>query len=276
MNSLSLAFIGGGNMATALASGLAGKVCAAGDIHVLEINEAAHAAWQARGMSVAAEPGEKLRASKVWVYAVKPQMMREAVAQTKPWLAPDTLVISIAAGLRADTLSGWLGEPGQPWQRLVRCMPNTPALVGAGITGLASMPGVTEADRALSESLLKSVGDVVWVDGDAGLDAVTALSGSGPAYVFLMMEALTAGGQAVGLTEAQARQLALATVAGAAKLAGESSDTPAVLREKVTSKGGTTFAALEVFRQAGFTQIVQEAMEAAARRSRELAEEFGK
>jgi len=116
----------------------------------------------------------------------------------------------------------------------------------------------------------------VWVDGDAGLDAVTALSGSGPAYVFLLMEALAAGGQAVGLTEAQARQLAQATVAGAAKLAGESSDTPAVLREKVTSKGGTTAAALDVFRQAGFAKIVQEAMEAAARRSRELADEFGK
>lgn len=276
MENITLAFIGGGNMATALASGLAGKVCAAGDIHVIDVNEAGHAAWRARGMTVASAPGEMLRRSKVWVYAVKPQQMREAVRQSQPWLAPDTLVISIAAGLRADTLAGWLGGPGQPWRRLVRCMPNTPALVGAGITGLAATPGVTEADRELAGRLLQSVGEVVWVDGDAGLDAVTALSGSGPAYVFLLLEALAAGGQALGLTEAQARQLAQATVAGSAKLAGQSSDTPAVLREKVTSKGGTTAAALDVFRQAGFADTVRAAMDAAARRSRELAEEFGK
>lgn len=276
MDNLTLAFIGGGNMAAALASGLAGKICAAGDIHVIDINEAGHEAWRARGMTTAARPDEALRRCKAWVYAVKPQHMREAVLQSKPWLAPDTLIISIAAGIRADTLAGWLGEPGKPWQRLVRCMPNTPALVGAGMTGLAAMPGVTEADRALAARLLQSVGEVVWVDGDAGLDAVTALSGSGPAYVFLLLEALAAAGRSVGLTEAQAHQLAQATVAGAAKLAGQSTDTPAVLREKVTSKGGTTAAALEVFKQAGFADIVRDAVQAAARRSRELAEEFGK
>ena len=276
MENLTLAFIGGGNMANALATGLAGKVCAPGDIHVIDVNEAGHEAWRARGMTAASGPSEALRRCKAWIYAVKPQQMREAVAQTKPWLAPDTLIVSIAAGIKADTLAGWLGEPGKPWERLVRCMPNTPALVGAGMTGLAAMPGVSPADRELAARLLQSVGEVVWVDGDAGLDAVTALSGSGPAYVFLLLEALAAGGQAVGLTEAQARQLAQATVAGAAKLAGESSDTPAVLREKVTSKGGTTAAALDVFQQAGFAGIVQKAMEAAARRSRELAEEFGK
>jgi pyrroline-5-carboxylate reductase len=276
MDKLRLAFIGGGNMATALASGLAGKVCAAGDIHVIDLNEAGHAAWQARGATVATAPDEALRGCNVWIYAVKPQHMREAVAQSRPWLTADTLVVSIAAGLRADTLSGWLGEPGKPWERLVRCMPNTPALVGAGITGLAALPGVTPADRELAGRLLSSVGEVVWVDGDAGLDAVTALSGSGPAYVFLLMEALIAGGQAVGLNAEQSRQLALATVAGAAKLAGLSEDSPAVLREKVTSKGGTTAAALDVFKQAGFIDTVREAMEAAARRSRELAEEFGK
>jgi pyrroline-5-carboxylate reductase len=276
MENLTLAFIGGGNMANALATGLAGKVCAPGDIHVIDVNEAGHEAWRARGMTAASAPSETLRRCKAWIYAVKPQHMREAVEQSKPWLAPDTLIVSIAAGIKADTLAGWLGEPGKPWERLVRCMPNTPALVGAGMTGLAAMPGVSPADRELAARLLQSVGEVVWVDGDAGLDAVTALSGSGPAYVFLLLEALAAGGQAVGLTEAQARQLAQATVAGAAKLAGESSDTPAVLREKVTSKGGTTAAALDVFQQAGFAGIVQKAMEAAARRSRELAEEFGK
>lgn len=276
MEKLTIAFIGGGNMATALACGLAGKVCAAGDIHVIDVNEAALAAWRARGATASTAPDEALSRANVWVYAVKPQMMREAVTATRPFLSPDTLIVSVAAGLRAETLSAWLGEPGKPWQRLVRCMPNTPALVGAGITGLAAMPGVGEADRQLVERLLQSVGDVVWVDGDAGLDAVTALSGSGPAYVFLFLEALIAGGLKVGLDEEQARKLAFATVAGAAKLAISSSDTPAVLREKVTSKGGTTAAALRVFNDAGFAGLVERAMLAAAQRSRELADEFGK
>ncbi|SUV84695.1 pyrroline-5-carboxylate reductase [Bordetella pertussis] len=188
----------------------------------------------------------------MWVYAVKPQHMREAVAGTRPWLRPDTLIVSVAAGIRADTLAGWLGEPGQPWQRLVRCMPNTPALVGAGMTGLAALPGVTPQDRELAGQLLTSVGEVVWVDGDAGLDAVTALSGSGPAYVFLFIEALIAGGRAVGLTDEQARQLALGTLAGATRLAAQSDEPPAVLRERVTSKGGTTAAALDVYAQGDF------------------------
>jgi pyrroline-5-carboxylate reductase len=275
MKSLTIAFIGGGNMATALASGLAG-MCAASDIHVVDPSEAGLAAWRERGMSAAAAPDEKLRASRVWIYAVKPQQMREAVAATRPWLGEDTLVISVAAGLRADTLADWLGEPGHPWQRLVRCMPNTPALVGAGVTGLAALPGVGQADRELAASLLQSVGEAVWVADDAALDAVTALSGSGPAYVFLFLESLIAGGLKVGLDANQARRLALGTLAGAAKLAAQSDDAPSVLREKVTSKGGTTAAALAVFEQADFTGLVERAMQAAAQRSRELAEEFGK
>ncbi|WP_459618502.1 pyrroline-5-carboxylate reductase [Bordetella sp. 2513F-2] len=274
-NSLSIAFIGGGNMAAALASGLAGKVCPADRIHVIDVNPAAHEAWRARGMSVAGAGDATLAGCRVWIYAVKPQQMRDAVAATRQWLQSGTLVISVAAGLRADTLAGWLGEPGAPWQRLVRCMPNTPALVGAGVTGLAALPAVTADDRALAEQLLRSVGEVVWVADDAALDAVTALSGSGPAYVFLFLEAMIAGGLAVGLDEAQARQLALGTFAGATRLAAQSDDPPAVLRERVTSKGGTTAAALDVFGQAGFQDIVRRAMEAAARRSRELAQEFG-
>lgn len=263
-------------MAAALASGLAGKVCPAANIHVVDINADSHAGWRARGMSAAAAPDATLAGCRVWVYAVKPQHMREAVAGTRPWLRPDTLIVSVAAGIRADTLAGWLGEPGQPWQRLVRCMPNTPALVGAGMTGLAALPGVTPQDRELAGQLLTSVGEVVWVDGDAGLDAVTALSGSGPAYVFLFIEALIAGGRAVGLTDEQARQLALGTLAGATRLAAQSDEPPAVLRERVTSKGGTTAAALDVYAQGDFAGLVERAMQAAARRSRELAEEFGR
>ena len=275
-NELSIAFIGGGNMAAALASGLAGKVCAAGNIHVIDINQDAHAAWQARGMTTAVAPDEALARCRVWVFAVKPQNMKDVVASTRQWLREDTLVVSVAAGIRADTLAGWLGTPDAPFGRLVRCMPNTPALVGAGMTGLAALGGVSDADRELAASLLSTVGDVVWVDGDAALDGVTALSGSGPAYVFLFLEALVAGGQKVGLTADQAKQLALGTLAGATRLAAESPEPLSTLRERVTSKGGTTAAALDAFGAAGFAGVVEEAIAAAARRSRELAEEFGK
>ena len=275
-NQLSIAFIGGGNMAAALASGLAGKVCPAGNIHVIDINAEGHAAWQARGMTTATAGDETLARARVWIYAVKPQNMRDVVASTRQWLSADTLVISVAAGLRADTLAEWLGTPGAPWRRLVRCMPNTPALVGAGMTGLAALDGVDAADRELAARMLGSVGEVAWVADDAALDAVTALSGSGPAYVFLFLEALIEAGQSLGLSAEQARQLALGTFAGATKLAAESDDGPGVLRERVTSKGGTTAAALGVFNDADFRGLVGRALEAAARRSRELAQEFGK
>jgi len=273
---LSIAFIGGGNMASALASGLAGKTCPAGNLHAIDPTPAVQDAWRARGASAAGAADAALQACRVWIYAVKPQQLREAVAATRAWLQPGTLVISVAAGIRADTLSVWLGEPGSPWQNLVRCMPNTPALVGAGVTGLAALPGVDRAGRELAERLLGSVGQVVWVDDDAALDAVTALSGSGPAYVFLFLEALIAGGVAVGLSPEQARQLALGTLDGATRLAAQSDDPPSVLRERVTSKGGTTAAALQVFQQADLAAIVRQAVEAAAQRSRELASEFGK
>ncbi|GAB1579154.1 pyrroline-5-carboxylate reductase [Bordetella petrii] len=273
---LTIAFIGGGNMATALASGLAGKTCPAANLHVVDPTAAAQEAWRSRGASAAATPDAALQACRVWIYAVKPQQLREAVVASRAWLQPGTLVISVAAGIRADTLAGWLGEPGSPWQNLVRCMPNTPALVGAGVTGLAALPGVDQAGRELAERLLSAVGQVVWVADDAALDAVTALSGSGPAYVFLFLESLVAGGVAAGLSPEQAHQLALGTLAGATRLAAQSDEPPAVLRERVTSKGGTTAAALQVFQQAGLPAIVQQAIEAAARRSRELADEFGK
>lgn len=261
-------------MATALAGGLADRVCPAARIHVLDPNTAQHASWQARGMTVAAKPDEVLRQADVWIYAVKPQVMRQAIEQTRSFLRADTLVISIAAGLRGDTLAQWLGSPDQPWERLVRCMPNTPALVARGATGMAALGGVGADERALAERIMSCVGEAVWVADDAGIDAVTALSGSGPAYVFLFLEALIAGGQEVGLDAAQARQLALATLAGATELASTSEDSPSVLRERVTSKGGTTAAALAVFDEARFGAIVGAAMQAAAERSRELAQDL--
>jgi pyrroline-5-carboxylate reductase len=271
----SIAFIGGGNMASALATGLIAKGYSANQLHVIDPNADVQALWQQRGSSAAGAPDDKLKSCKVWLYAVKPQQLRDVVAATRQWLQPDTLIISVAAGIRADTLAQWLGDANNPWSNLVRCMPNTPALVGAGISGLAALPGVSTSDRELAESLLASVGQVVWVADDAAIDAVTALSGSGPAYVFLFLESLIAGGMAVGLTEAQSRQLALGTLAGATQLAAQASEPPAVLRERVTSKGGTTAAALQVFEQADLRETVRQAMEAAAQRSKSLASEFG-
>jgi len=277
---LSIAFLGGGNMAGALAFGLAGKLCAADNIHVIDVVDATCAAWRERGMSAGTAPDAKLADCRVWVYAVKPQHLREVALASRAWLRPDTLVISIAAGIRADTLAAWLGGSDtntdvQPWPRVVRAMPNTPALVGAGITGLAALPEVNAADRQLAADILAVVGEVVWVANDAQLDAVTAVSGSGPAYVFRFLEALIQGGQAVGLSAEQSRQLALATLAGATQLAAQSSDPPAVLRERVTSKGGTTAAALAVFESEDFTGMTRRAIAAAAQRARELSEAFG-
>ncbi len=272
---LSLSFIGGGNMASALASGLIGKRCGASDVHVIDVNDAALARWREQGVGTAAAPDEQLSSQRVWVFAVKPQVMKETVAQCKPFLRPDTLVISIAAGIESSTLAGWLGGD-KPWTRLVRCMPNTPALIGAGISGLLALDGVSESDRAVAQLLLKAVGEVVWVDNDDQLDAVTALSGSGPAYVFLFLEALIQGGIDLGLDAQQSRKLALATLHGATQLAALSPETPATLRERVTSKGGTTAAALSVFEQQGFSALVQQAMRSAYQRAGQLATEFAK
>ncbi|WP_017523584.1 pyrroline-5-carboxylate reductase [Pusillimonas noertemannii] len=272
---LSLSFIGGGNMASALASGLIGKRCGASDVHVIDVNETALARWREQGVGTAAAPDEQLSSRRVWIFAVKPQVMKETVAQCKPFLRPDTLVISIAAGIESGTLAGWLGGD-KPFKRLVRCMPNTPALIGAGISGLLALDGVSEDDRAVAQLLLKAVGEVVWVDNDDQLDAVTALSGSGPAYVFLFLEALIQGGIDLGLDAQQSRKLALATLHGATQLAALSPETPATLRERVTSKGGTTAAALSVFEQQGFSALVQQAMRSAYQRAGQLATEFAK
>jgi pyrroline-5-carboxylate reductase len=266
---LSIAFIGGGNMASALVSGLAGKLCPIGNIHVVEVNDDLREAWRARGASVSAEPDEALAHCQVWVYAVKPQVMKAVAIATEPFLR-DSLVISIAAGIRAADLARWLSAT-----RLVRCMPNTPSLIGAGISGLAALPGTPDADRDLAGQILASVGEVVWVDDESQLDGVTALSGSGPAYVFLMIEALIEGGLAVGLDAGQSRALALATLSGATRLAAESTEPPSLLRERVTSKGGTTAAALAVMEQDGFKATVVRAMQAAADRAHEMGDEFG-
>ena len=261
-------------MASALASGLIGRRCAAADVHVVDPGEDKRAHWEALGTTAAAAPDARLSGCKVWFFAVKPQVMAQVVRQCQPWLTPDTLVISIAAGIPGNAISRWLGHEQSPYTRVVRCMPNTPALIGCGITGMTALAGVTESDHAQAEELLRAVGEVLWVADDAAIDAVTAVSGSGPAYVFLFLEALIAAGIEQGLTPEQARQLALSTFHGATQLAMLSPDTPSVLRERVTSKGGTTAAALAVFQARGLPGIMQEAVAAAARRAAELAQEF--
>ncbi|MCB5363068.1 pyrroline-5-carboxylate reductase [Pusillimonas sp. CC-YST705] len=268
---LTLAFIGGGNMANALASGLIGKRCAASKVHVIDTQKATLQSWQDQGCTTHTHPDEQLSSQRVWVLAVKPQHMKEVAQQCRPYLRPDTLVISIAAGITSHTLGQWLGTAEQPWQRLVRCMPNTPALIGAGATGLLAGPAVDEQGKAVTEMLFKAVGQFVWFENDDQLDAVTALSGSGPAYVFLFIEALIQGGTQLGLSPQQARTLALATLSGATELAALSPDTPATLRERVTSKGGTTAAALQVFEQQGWVDTVRTAMQAAYVRAGQLA-----
>ena len=272
----SVAFIGGGNMANALVSGMLAQGCPAEHVHVVEVVDALQEQWRARSVSVSAAPDQALAQRDVWIFAVKPQQMREVVLQCRPWLQPNTLVISIAAGISIESLGTWLGDEGKSFGNVVRCMPNTPALVGAGVTGMSAPLTTTAADRARATALLSTVGQVVWVDSDRAIDAVTALSGSGPAYVFLCIESLIQGGLALGLSEQQARDLALSTLAGATKLAQQSPESPSVLRERVTSKGGTTAAALDVFAQQGFSKTVGQAMAAADRRAAELSIEFGK
>ncbi|MCM0035543.1 MAG: pyrroline-5-carboxylate reductase [Burkholderiaceae bacterium] len=271
----SVAFIGGGNMANALVSGLLSQACPLENIHVIEVADGLRTQWNARGVSTSAGPDASLQSRQVWIFAVKPQQMKEVVLQCKPWMSEDTLIISIAAGISIASLATWCGSPHAPYQNIVRCMPNTPALVGAGVTGLAAPAGLSNDDRGIATALLSAVGQAVWVNDDAAIDAVTALSGSGPAYVFLFLEALVKGGEALGLTAKQAQELALATLAGATKLASTSPDSPAILRERVTSKGGTTAAALAVFHESQFVDIVSKAMRAADRRAAELSKEFG-
>jgi len=273
-NSLTIAFIGGGNMAGAMLGGLLGNLCQPQDILVVDPSQATRSAWENKGVATAAAASEALSQYKVWIYAVKPQVMQQAIDASNRFLQDDTLVISIAAGLTTASLSGWLdqAEPARG-TRLIRCMPNTPALIRQGITGLYALPAVPSSDRELAQEVLSSVGQVVWVDNEAQLDAVTALSGSGPAYVFLFIEALIAGGINLGLSQAQAQQLALATLKGASLLAAGSEDSPARLRENVTSPGGTTAAALNRFAQGDFAGLVQAAMQAANDRAAQMAQE---
>lgn len=268
---MNIAFIGGGNMARALIGGLRAKGYAAHTLSVVEVSAQARERLAAEhGVHASPAPDARTTAAEVLVLATKPQDLKAAVRPLKGALN-GKLLISIAAGVRTDALSRWLGGH----RRLVRCMPNTPALIGEGIAALFALAETTSREREIAESVLRAVGDVVWVDQEGLLDPVTALSGSGPAYVFWFIEQLAASGIRLGIPQDVSRKLALQTVLGAAKLAAQSSQSPGELRQQVTSKGGTTEAALKVFEEEKLAERLMKALEAASRRGAALGDELG-
>lgn len=265
-----VAFIGGGNMASAILGGLIHQGLPISQIEVVEPWDEARAALQRQfGVVAQATAGPQLERAVVVVWAVKPQTFKEAALATRPH-TQKALHLSVAAGIRSDSIAHWLGS-----ERVVRAMPNTPALIGQGISGLYARPAVSAQERQLVEQVMCSTGEHLWVPEEAQLDAVTALSGSGPAYVFYFLEAMVQAGVNMGLDAKAAEQLAIATFAGAAELARRSHEPPAVLRERVTSKGGTTYAALESMRGAALDAHFIAAMQAAQARAHELGDMFG-
>jgi pyrroline-5-carboxylate reductase len=268
-----LAFIGGGNMAVALISGLIKRGITPGRLVVADPNQD-QLQRLVRDFRIEAAPdnASAVHGAEVVILAVKPQLLRGVAAGLAPHLqAGRPLVISVAAGIPHAALARWFG----PQIPVIRTMPNRPALNGFGATGLYAPAGVGAPCRALAEDLMAAVSATVWVQHESQMDTVTALSGSGPAYFFLFMEALEAAAHERGLPSDIAHRLTLETAFGAAQMARESPDTLATLREQVTSKGGTTAAALEVLNAAGLRAIVAHAVAAADRRSAELAAEFG-
>ncbi|HEX9180529.1 MAG TPA: pyrroline-5-carboxylate reductase [Burkholderiales bacterium] len=269
---MNITFVGGGNMATALIGGMLQKGFGAGQIRVVEVvPEARERLGREFGVRATGDLAEGIAGSDVLVLAVKPQQLREIAEAMRP-LQGAQLVLSIAAGIRAGDIARWLGGHGN----LVRAMPNTPALIQAGITGLYALPEVSASGRAGAERILGAVGETLWLGEESMMDAVTAVSGSGPAYVFYFIEALQEAAVEQGFSAGEARRLALATFLGAARLAAGSPEAAAALRARVTSKGGTTERAIGVLEASRVKQHVIDAVAAAAERSRELGDEIGK
>ena len=267
-----LAFIGGGNMAAALISGLIKRGISPGRLAVADPNQdQLQRLVRDFGIEAAADNASAVQGAEAVILAVKPQLLRGVAVALAPHLQGEPLVISVAAGIPHAALARWFG----PQIPVIRTMPNRPALNGFGATGLYAPAGVGADCRALAEDLMAAVSATVWVQHESQMDTVTALSGSGPAYFFLFMEALEAAAHERGLPTEIAHRLTLETAFGAAQMARQSPDTLATLREQVTSKGGTTAAALEVLNAAGLRAIVAHAVAAADRRSAELAAEFG-
>jgi pyrroline-5-carboxylate reductase len=274
VSSFDIAFIGGGNMARALIGGLVRRGTPATAIRVGEPSEASRAALERDfACRTSADNDVAAAAADAVVLAVKPQEAARVVRALGPRLrAEHALLISVAAGISVHSLETWSGEG----VAIVRAMPNRPALVGAGVTGLHASAKVDRAGRALAESVMRAVGAVVWLESEGDLDIVTALSGSGPAYCFLLAEQMMRAAVKLGLDPEAARILAVETLHGAGALAHAGSGDLARLRAEVTSKGGTTEAALRILEgEPGLGRLVERAIDAAAQRSRELAREFG-
>lgn len=263
-----IVFIGAGNMATALIAGLLRHGIGAERLAAVARNAESRQQLQTEfRITVWPDISAAAMDADVIVLAVKPHQL-QAVAQQLAPLLKQQLVVSIAAGVRAGTLAAWLGD----YPRIVRTMPNTPAMVGAGVTALFALSGVTAEQREQAGAIMQSVGSTLWLEDEALLDAVTAMSGSGPAYVFYFMEAMQQSGIRLGLNEDAARQLTLATFSGAAKLAEVSTEGVAALRARVTSKGGTTERAISSMQSSGIDAAFSRAIDAAAQRSRELGD----
>jgi pyrroline-5-carboxylate reductase len=270
---MELSFIGGGNMAAAIIGGLKSKGLPTDGIRVAEPHAAARERLEADfGVRCFESAAAAAPHGKLIVMAVKPQHMREAATALAPQLRADQLVLSIAAGTRLADLGRWLGGHAL----LARCMPNTPALIGAGVTALYARPGVSAAQRELLEGVLGAVGSVIWVEDEAQLDPVTAVSGSGPAYVFYFIEALRDAATEMGLDAAAGNRLAIETFLGAAKLAAQSTEDVALLRERVTSKGGTTEAALNAMQLEQVKARIVRSVQAANARAKQMGDELGK
>lgn len=268
---MKITFLGGGNMANALIGGMVKQGFAATDISVIDPGSAARQKLSTSYGVTCFESADQLaQVGDLLLLAVKPQQLKTAVAPLVGKLG-QALVVSIAAGLDLETLSRFLGGHRQ----IVRCMPNTPALIGAGITGLCPLPEVDSAQRATAERILQAVGKTFWIAEESKMDGVTALSGSGPAYVFLFIEAMQQAAADLGFTPEQGRQMAIETVQGAAALAAQSSEPASVLRERVTSKGGTTAAALQIMTERGVKEGIVAGVMAAEARGRELGKELG-
>ncbi len=269
MNTQKIGFIGGGNMASSLISGLIASGHSAQHIWVSDINpDSLKILATSLAVNTTTDNSEVINAVDVVVLAVKPQILKEVAEKAAPLIQQKkSLVVSIAAGISQASLSQWLGSS----IAIVRCMPNTPALVLTGATALHANSKVSASEHDLAESIMRSVGIALWVEEETELDAVTAVSGSGPAYYFLLMEAMEKTALALGLTTNTARLLVQQTALGAAKIALESTESPEELRKRVTSPGGTTQKAIETFEAGGFSELVSKALHAARDRSIEMS-----
>ncbi|WP_348672101.1 pyrroline-5-carboxylate reductase [uncultured Abyssibacter sp.] len=270
-----IGFIGAGNLSTSLIGGLIQAGWAPDSLCAADPSEARRQLIADRfGLLVSPENADIVHQADVVVLAVKPQIMRAVATALSRALHPDQTVVSVAAGIRGDALGRWLssslGTPG-----IIRAMPNTPALLGVGATGLVATNAVSQTGRDTAESVFRAVGQVEWLDDEADLDAVIAVAGSAPAYFFAFIEALTRGGEALGLSGEVSQRLAIQTALGAARMASETDVPVATLRERVTSPGGTTAEALKALEAGDLDGLVRRAMDAAVARAQTMADEFG-